>query len=199
MGRNVKRWRIAGAPTEPELDAIAELLRSGGIVLLPTDTIYGLHGLADDASAARIAAIKGRDAEKRFVIIAASVSQIRSLGAEVRPVLNNIWPAPLTAVLRRGSETIAARVPDLKWLCDLLQRTGPLISTSANRSGEPPITIPDALSPELLRAIDGIVDAGLRDGKPSAIVDFTETEPRFIREGDPGFAQDLRKTLSKKL
>ncbi|MDQ6799298.1 MAG: L-threonylcarbamoyladenylate synthase [Acidobacteriota bacterium] len=195
----MKRWPIDGAPTESQLEEITALLRSGGIVLLPTDTIYGLHALASDASSAKIAAIKARDAEKRFVIIAASISQLDAMGAEVPPMLNNIWPAPLTAILRRGTQTIAARVPDLKWLRDLLQRTGPLISTSANRSGEPPITIADALPGELLRAIDGVVDAGLRNGKPSAIVDFTETEPRFIREGDPRFTQDLRKTLSKKL
>ena len=199
MGRNVKRWQIAGAPTESQLDEIAALLRSGGIVLLPTDTIYGLHALANDASSAKIAAIKARDAEKRFVIIAASIPQLVAMGAEVPAQLNNIWPAPLTAILRRGKETIAARVPDLKWLRDLLERTGPLISTSANRSGEPPITIADALPGKLQRAIDGVADAGLRNGKPSAIVDFTETEPRFIREGDPRFTQDLRKTLSKKL
>jgi L-threonylcarbamoyladenylate synthase len=87
----------------------------------------------------------------------------------------------------------------LKWLRDLLERTGPLISTSANRAGEPPINNADALPDELLRAIDGVVDAGPRNGKPSAIVDFTETEPRFIREGDPGFTQMLRKRLLKKL
>ena len=56
MGRNVKRWQLAGAPTESQLDQIAALLRSGGIVLLPTDTIYGLHALANDASSAKIAA-----------------------------------------------------------------------------------------------------------------------------------------------
>jgi tRNA threonylcarbamoyl adenosine modification protein (Sua5/YciO/YrdC/YwlC family) len=195
----VKRWQLAGAPTESQLDEIAALLRSGGIVLLPTDTIYGLHALASDASSAKIAAIKGRNAEKRFVIIAASVAQLDAMGAEVPSTLNNIWPAPLTAILRRGTETIAARVPNLKWLRELLERTGPLISTSANRGGEPPITIATALPVELLRAIDGVVDAGPRNGKPSAIVDFTETEPRFIREGDPRFTQDLRKTLSKKL
>jgi tRNA threonylcarbamoyl adenosine modification protein (Sua5/YciO/YrdC/YwlC family) len=199
VGRNVKRWQLAGAPTESQLDEIAALLRSGGIVLLPTDTIYGLHALANDASSAKIAAIKTRDAEKRFVIIAASVAQLDAMGAEVPSTLNNIWPAPLTAILRRGTESIAARVPNLKWLRELLERTGPLISTSANRSGKPPITIAEALPDELLRAIDGVADAGPQNGKPSAIVDFTETEPRFIREGDPRFTQDLRKTLSKKL
>jgi L-threonylcarbamoyladenylate synthase len=195
----VKRWQLAGAPTESQLDEIAALLRSGGIVLLPTDTIYGLHALDNNASRAKIAAIKARDAEKRFVIIAASVAQLDAMGADVPSALNNIWPAPLTAILRRGTDTIAARVPDLKWLRELLERTGPLISTSANRSGEPPITIAESLPDELLRAIDGVADAGPQNGKPSAIVDFTETEPRFIREGDPRFTQDLRKTLSKKL
>jgi tRNA threonylcarbamoyl adenosine modification protein (Sua5/YciO/YrdC/YwlC family) len=195
----VKRWQLAGAPTEAQLDEIAALLRSGGIVLLPTDTIYGLHAIANDASSAKIAAIKTRDAEKRFVIIAASVAQLDAMGADVPSTLINIWPAPLTAILRREKATIAARVPNLKWLRDLLERTGPLISTSANRGGEPPITIATALPVELLRAIDGVVDGGPRNGKPSAIVDFTQSEPRFIREGDPRFTQDLRKTLSKKL
>ena len=76
----MKRWQLAGAPTESQLDEIAALLRSGGIVLLPTDTIYGLHALANDASSARIAAIKARDAEKRFVMIAASVAQLAAMG-----------------------------------------------------------------------------------------------------------------------
>jgi len=193
----VKRWQIAGAPTEAQLDAIASLLRSGGIVLLPTDTIYGLHGLPSESE--RIAAIKGRDAEKRFLILSASIEQLRSLGVDVPSALNEIWPAPMTAVLRRGDATIAARVPELQWLRDLLERTGPLISTSANRSGDAAVASVDGLRSDLLSAIDGVVDAGRRDGKPSAIVDFTETEPRLIREGDPRFTQTLRKTLSKKL
>jgi L-threonylcarbamoyladenylate synthase len=195
----VKFWKITGKPDDKQVDEIAALLRSGAIVILPTDTIYGLHGLANDESAERIAAIKYRDAEKRFVVIAASIEQLRSLGVDIPPILNEIWPAPVTAVLRRGTSTIAARVPDLPWLRDLLERTGPLFSTSVNRSGEPPIAAVDAMPVELRSAVDGVVDAGYREGKASAIVDFTETEPRFIREGDPRFTQMLRKTLSKKL
>jgi len=197
VGPNVKRWQVAGAPTDAQLDEIASLLRSGGIVVLPTDTIYGLHGLPSESE--RIAAIKYRHEQKRFLMIAASIEQLRSIGVDVPSTLNEIWPAPMTAVLRRGASTIAARVPDLKWLRDLLERTGPLISTSANRSVDPPVASTDELRSDLLNAIDGVVDAGRREGKPSAIVDFTETEPRFIREGDPRFAQILRKTLSKKL
>ena len=197
MERNVKRWQLAGAPTDIQLDEMVVLLRSGGIVLMPTDTIYGLHGIPQTAD--RIAKIKGRGQKKRFVTIAASIEQLESLGVQIPDVLREIWPAPLTAILDRGESTIAARIPDLDWLRHLLHRTGPLISTSANRSGELPISAPANLENDLLAAIDGIADAGRREGKPSAIVDFTESEPRFIREGDPRFTQILRKTLSKKL
>jgi tRNA threonylcarbamoyl adenosine modification protein (Sua5/YciO/YrdC/YwlC family) len=193
----VKRWEIGDAPTEQQIREIAELLIAGGVVLMPTDTIYGLHALA--SASARIADIKGRDESKRFVAIAASADQISKLGVEVPEALRAIWPAPLTAVMRRGSSTIAARVPDLPWLRELLEKTGPLISTSANRSGEPPISDPSDLPSTLVERIDGLADGGRRDGKASAIVDFTETEPQFIRDGEPRFTQLLRKTLMKKL
>jgi L-threonylcarbamoyladenylate synthase len=194
----VRRWAIRDAPNAAQLDEIADVLRSSGIVLMPTDTIYGLHALSSDARAAgRVAQLKGRDEAKRFVTIAASLGQLESLGADVPEILRGIWPAPLTAVIRCGASTIAARLPDLDWLRTLLDQTGPLLSTSANRSGEAAIADPSDLAPELLRAIDGLVDAGRREGKASTIVDFTETEPRFIREGDRRFAQFLRKRLRK--
>jgi tRNA threonylcarbamoyl adenosine modification protein (Sua5/YciO/YrdC/YwlC family) len=194
---NVKRWAIDDAPTDAQLREIAELLRAGGVVLMPTDTIYGLHAITSASS--RIAEIKGRDESKRFVTIAASVDQLEQLGVEVPDALRAIWPGPLTAVMRSGASTIAARVPDLTWLRELLKKTGPLISTSANRSGEPPISEPSQLPSTLVVRLDGLVDGGQRNGKASAIVDFTETEPRFIRDGEPRFTQHLRKTLSKKL
>ncbi|HUJ13222.1 MAG TPA: L-threonylcarbamoyladenylate synthase [Thermoanaerobaculia bacterium] len=190
----MKRWEISGAPSEAQLEEIAAILRSGGIVLMPTDTIYGLHALPSQSPT--IAEIKGRDEAKRFVTIADSADR---LDIHVPEVLRTIWPAPLTAILRRGESTIAVRVPDLDWLRALLEKTGPLISTSANRSGEPPILEPSMLPPALAGRLDGLVDGGRREGKASAIVDFTETEPRFIRDGEPRFTQMLRKTLMKKL
>ena len=193
----MKRWAIGDAPSDAQISEIAQLLLDGGVVLMPTDTIYGLHALAN--ASARIAEIKGREESKRFVTIAASADQLSNLGANVPQAIRAIWPAPVTAVMRAGKTTIAARVPDVRWLRDLLQKTGPLISTSANKSGEPPISQPSELPSTLVERIDGIVDGGRREGKPSAIVDFTETEPRFIREADPSFTQILRKTLMKKL
>ena len=193
----MKRWTVAGEPSDREIEEIAAVLLSGGIVLLPTDTIYGLH--ASPEYAARIAAIKGRDETKSFVMIAASVEQAESLGVVVPDEIREVWPAPLTAILNKSNSTVAIRVPDVGWLRSLLEQTGPLISTSANRSGEAPITQPNQLARDLLDALDGIVDAGERDGKASAIVDFTGAEPRVLREGDSRFAQILRKSLRKSL
>lgn len=196
----MKRWRVEGDPSDDVLDELANVLRAGGLVLVPTDTIYGLHAVATDQQAIeRIRAMKGRGDDKPFVVIASSVEQLRALGATIPEQLSGIWPAPLTAILASGQTTIAARIPDLGWLRALLDRTGPLVSTSANRSGEPPVTSPDALAIDLHNALDALLDQGLRDGKPSTIVDFTGNEPRLIREGDPAFAQFLRKTLRKAL
>ncbi len=196
----MKRWRVDGDPSGDVLDELAEMLRTGGVALLPTDTIYGLHALAtDERAVARIRAMKGRDGDKPFVIIAASVEQLRTLGVGVPEQLSGIWPAPLTAILTSGESTIAARIPDLEWLRALLDRTGPLVSTSANRSGEPPVTSPEALANDLQNGLDALLDQGPREGKPSTIVDFTGAEPRLVREGDPAFAQFLRKTLRKAL
>ncbi|HEV7571175.1 MAG TPA: L-threonylcarbamoyladenylate synthase [Thermoanaerobaculia bacterium] len=196
----MKRWRVEGEPSDDVLDAIADVLRVGGVALLPTDTIYGLHALAtNEAAVARVRSMKERGDRKPFVIIAASAEQLEQLGATIPDTLRELWPAPLTAILASGETTIAARVPDLPWLRTLLDRTGPLISTSANRSGESPITTPGMLAADLLEALDVVLDAGPGDGQPSTIVDFTGVEPRIVREGDPGFSQFLRKRLWKAL
>src|ERR1700682_5827153 len=132
----MKRILIDGEPSAEVIDEIARTLAEGGVVLLPTDTIYGLHAVAANESAvAKIGALKGREEGKRFVVLGASVDQLRHYGAAIPDVLRAIWPAPLTAVVPHPSGTIAVRVPDLAWLRRLVERTGPLVSTSANRGG----------------------------------------------------------------
>jgi L-threonylcarbamoyladenylate synthase len=196
----MKSWRVDGDPSDHVLDELADVLLAGGVALFPTDTIYGLHALATDERAiARIAAIKERAGDRPFVVIAASIDQLRALGATVPESLSKIWPAPLTAILASGETTIAARIPDLAWLRGLLARTGPLVSTSANRSGEPSAASPETLAHDLRNALDALLDQGSREGKPSTIVDFTGDEPRLTREGDPVFSQFLRKRLRKAL
>jgi L-threonylcarbamoyladenylate synthase len=207
-----RRWHIDDAPTALQLNEIAKLLRDGGVVLLPTDTIYGLHALAlDEAAVARVADIKGREETKPFIVLASSVDQLADLGViagiDLLRALNTIWPAPLTAILpiekpiaaSRGATSVAVRIPALEWLRELVERTGPLVSTSANRSGEPPVESPAKLARDLHQTLDAIIDAGARNGEPSAILDLTSTEPRFIREGEESFTQKVWKTLRKTL
>jgi L-threonylcarbamoyladenylate synthase len=203
---------IADAPDAGQLEELAALLRDGGVVLLPTDTIYGLHARAlDERAVERIVDLKGRAETKPFVVLASDIAQLTDLGIAADPDLlqrlASIWPAPLTAILpltrpiaaSRGMATLAVRIPALDWLRALTGRTGPLVSTSANRSGEPPVDRPESLARELHDALDAIVDTGARSGEPSAIVDLTSAEPRFIREGERSFTQNLRKSLWKSL
>lgn len=191
---------------------LASILKAGGVVLLPTDTIYGLHALANDANAInKIVEMKGRGEDKPFVVIGASIEQLEEIGARfddrTRKILNDIWPGPLTAIVplkkpiaaSRGASTIAVRVPKLQLLQQLLQRTGPLASTSVNKSGEPPLADPKTLSPELQRSIDAIIDQGRIDAEPSTIVDFTGAEPRLLRGSESFFTQKVWKTLRKSL
>ena len=208
----MRRWYIKEAPTAVQITEIAELLAEGEVLLLPTDTIYGLHALATDAAAVdRIAELKGREDTKPFIVLAASIGQLTDLGVEA-PIdllrkLDAIWPAPLTVILplatpipaSRGASTLAVRIPALGWLRELVSRTGPLVSTSANRSGEPPVQSPSSLARDLQNALGAIVDGGPRTGEPSAILDLTAAEPRFIREGPHSFTQNVWKTLRNSL
>jgi L-threonylcarbamoyladenylate synthase len=208
----MRRWTAAPQPNAADIGEIAAVLRGGGVMLLPTDTIYGLHGVAtDERAVARIAAMKEREAVKPFVVIGASMQQLQDIGVDVpehaREVLQSLWPAPLTAILplrlpvsaSRGAATLAVRVPDLDWLRALVAICGPLASTSANLSGEPPVETPEMLSYALQTALDGIVDAGPLKGEPSVIVDFTGASTRITREGDAVFTQKVWKTLRKSL
>jgi L-threonylcarbamoyladenylate synthase len=198
----LRRWTIDDAPTPVQLDEIATALSAGDVVLMPTDTIYGLHAVfANTESVARIAEMKGRDERKPFIVLASSIDQFPSLGISAEPELlqrlGSLWPAPLTAILPRSGNTLAVRIPALDWLRALIERTGPLVSTSANRAGEPPVTSANALASDLQEAIESIVDGGVRTGEPSAILDLTAGEPRFIREGEFSFTQIVWKTLRK--
>jgi L-threonylcarbamoyladenylate synthase len=200
----MRRWHIDDRPTTLQLNEIAQLLREGSVILLPTDTIYGLHARAlDEKAVDRIREIKGREDTKPFIVLASSMEDLQQLGisapADMLAALASIWPAPLTAILPRGSTTLAVRIPALEWLRELIERTGPLVSTSANRSGEPAVDSPSKLARELHDALDAVVDGGERRGEPSAILDLTSDEPRFIREGEHSFTQKVWKTLRKSL
>ena len=190
-------------PVSPDPDALAEAARviaAGGIVALPTDTLYGLA--ADPfrpEAVARVLAAKGRSAERALPLIAADVEQIaRTLGplpASAQPLTRAFWPGPLTLLLEACSTLadgvtgatgrVGVRVPDhavARALCQMCER--PLTATSANVSGEPPADDPNEVERTIGTRIDLLLDAGrTRGGPPSTIVDVTGRLPRLVRPG----------------
>lgn len=164
--------------------AAAEIVRAGGVVAFPTDTVYGLG--ATDAGMARIYELKGRDPAKPLVLMAAAVEPLLER-ADVTPaalrLMSRFWPGPLTIVLRSGDVTVGMRVPDHALARSLLASTGPLWTTSANRSGEPD-ALTAAAAATALPGLDAVLDGGRAPGgRPSTVVDLSGPRPVLLREG----------------
>jgi tRNA threonylcarbamoyl adenosine modification protein (Sua5/YciO/YrdC/YwlC family) len=167
-------------------------------VVLPTDTLHGLSAaISYSDGLRRIAAMKGSTGRKQYILLASSIEMVdqyvRSYGCASREALNDIWPGPLTAVLPAGGacpewygDTVAFRVPDLPPLLRLLEQLGePVVSTSANRSGEPPLSDPADIQEQFGRSVDAVI-AGPETPYNicSTIVDFAGEHPSVIRQGD---------------
>lgn len=174
------------------------MLEQGGVVVLPTDTLYGLSAAASSRKGVkRIRRIKRSDEARLFIVLASSIdmaeAHVRSFGCTSRDELSRVWPAPVTAILPAGSkkaewmgETVAIRVPDVPQLLEIIAELGePIVSTSVNRGGDPPMTSLADIEREFGGDVDMIVAfAGARGSRASTIVDFTGEEPVVVREGD---------------
>jgi L-threonylcarbamoyladenylate synthase len=190
----------AGRPDRHALLRAATILRSGGIVAYPTDTLYGLA--ANPASAAAVAQlyrIKGRPVDLAIPLIASGIAQIEAAGGALGPATRRLaeafWPGPLTLVIpawpgldpsvHAGRGTVAIRVPDHPVACMLAEACGwPITATSANRSGEPSTMAPETVRLALAADLDGLIDAGPSPGgPPSTIVDAAGGSPRLLRAG----------------
>jgi L-threonylcarbamoyladenylate synthase len=178
------------------LDETVLAIGRGGVVAIPTDTVYGLA--CDPSSAAaidRIYAIKLRPADLELTLLTATIADIEDdvvLSAAARALASAYWPGALSIVcelrrrrweIPRTGETLSVRVPDHPVTLELLRRTGPLATTSANRHGERPAGTAPEVAAALGGEIDAIVDGGRCGGLPSTIIDCTTTTPRVLREG----------------
>jgi L-threonylcarbamoyladenylate synthase len=183
-------------------------LRQGGIVAYPTDTLYGLavDPCRPDA-VERLYRAKGRPAERATPLIASSVEQLElasgGLPDWARRVAGACWPGPLTLVvpawrslaegIHAGTGTVAVRVPALdaaRALADAFG--GPITSTSANRSGEPPTADPDVVATALGGELAVLLDGGLSPGgPPSTIVAMAGDGLRLVRAGAVAFDRVL--------
>ncbi|HEX5522438.1 MAG TPA: L-threonylcarbamoyladenylate synthase [Pedococcus sp.] len=176
-----------------------EAVRDGKVVVLPTDTVYGVgaDAFSEDAVAAVLAA-KGRGRDMPPPVLVPNVRTVDGLATDVPPwardLIQEFWPGPLTLVFRAQSSlmwdlgetngTVALRMPQDEIALELLAEVGPMAVTSANQSGQPPATTVTDAAAQLGAAVAVYLDAGTRaDNVPSTIVDCTGERPRILREG----------------
>lgn len=183
-----------------------DALERGELVVIPTDTVYGVAARLDRPEAlAKLYAAKGRDAGKAIPVLIADANVLSDLtrdlpdGAE--EFAARFWPGPLTIVLARsaavpdlvtaGGETVGVRMPAHPFALELIAGCGGALAvTSANRSGEPSLRDPAEVERAIGDAVELIVDSGLTPGgHASTVIALTEPGPLILREGPIGEAE----------
>lgn len=186
----------------PDREGIAradEILRGGGLVAFPTDTVYGIGcRWHDDAALARLFEAKRRPIDKQVPVLIADLREATRAGYEadegIELLAQRFWPGPLTIVMPfcpgappyPEEETVAFRVPDHPVTLELIRRAGPLWTSSANRSGEPETLDADdvlvAFADTAL--VEAVIDGGrVPGGMASTVIDVTSSPARVLRDG----------------
>lgn len=184
---------------EAGIAAAALAVQRGRLVVLPTDTVYGVGADAFDAEAVRgLLAAKGRGRDMPPPVLVSAPTTLDALAVGVpayaRALVAELWPGPLTIVCRQQPslqwdlgdtrETVAVRMPDHEVALELLARTGPLAVSSANRTGMEAATDADQAETMLGESVEVLLDAGPSAGNvPSTIVDVTGETGRILRLG----------------
>lgn len=205
----VDKWN----PDEKVLEYAAGILKDGGLVAFPTETVYGLGGNALDGQAvSKIFSAKGRPADNPLIVHVFSKSQVLEV-AEIDPkaeaFMDGFWPGPLTLVLpakvavpkevTAGLDTVAVRMPNHPVALGLIERTGlPVAAPSANRSGRPSPTSAQAVYDDLSGKIPLILDAGGTElGMESTVVALEDDDLRVLRPG--GCAPEALEAMAAKI
>ena len=200
-------YKIDRDHPEPQiLKAAAQIIREGGLVGFPTETVYGLgaNGL-DAAAVARIFEAKGRPADNPLILHISDRSELDELVTTVpgwlEPLLAKFWPGPFTVVLPHskavpdivtaGLDTVAVRLPSLGAARELIRAAGvPIAAPSANLSGRPSPTTADAVMADMEGRIEMVLDAGPCDvGLESTVLDCVSKPPTILRPG--GVTQEM--------
>lgn len=185
---------------EEAMSLAGEIIRSGGLVAFPTETVYGLGANAlDEEASARIYAAKGRPSDNPLIVHIAEISALKEIVQEIpetaRKLAEAYWPGPLTMIFRKtdrvpygttgGLDTVAVRMPDHPVALALIQAGGGYIAApSANTSGRPSPTKAAHVAEDMSGKIDMIIDGGdVGIGLESTIVDLTEEQPVILRPG----------------
>lgn len=182
------------------IDRAGEIIKSGGLVGFPTETVYGLGADAlNEAAAAKIYAAKGRPSDNPLIAHIADLSMLEPLVKEIpeqaKILMDKFWPGPMTLIFRKsdivpkgttgGLETVAVRMPDNEIARALIKASGTSIAApSGNLSGKPSPTIAEHMIDDMDGRIDMIIDGGMVGmGLESTIVDMTCEPPMILRPG----------------
>ena len=193
----------------------AEILKQGGLVAFPTETVYGLGGNGLDKEAAKkIYAAKGRPSDNPLILHVSSIEEVyplvKALPEKAKKLMEAFWPGPLTLVLPKsdlvpkestgGLETVALRSPENALTLDLIRACGfPIAGPSANLSGRPSPTEASHVFEDLGGRIEGVLEDGaVGIGVESTIVDLSENCPTLLRPGAITI-EDLEEVLGEKV
>lgn len=185
---------------EEAIQEAGQILKDGGLVAFPTETVYGLGGDALNAeSSAKIYAAKGRPSDNPLIVHIADMDALPFIAAEIPEsaylLADAFWPGPLTMIFKKtdrvpmattgGLSTVAVRMPSNKIAAALIRAAGGYIAApSANRSGRPSPTVAKYVIEDLDGRVEMIIDGGSSDiGLESTIIDLSEGEPMILRPG----------------
>lgn len=181
-----------------------DVLKNGGVVAFPTDTVYGLAVMpSNETTVERLYIVKGRNNAKAIAILIGDIADLKMIAKDINQLAEKLaqkfWPGPLTLVLpsqehlpRNLSQTptIGVRMPDHPVALALLRQTGPLAVTSANLSGQGNANTAQEVLEQLEDRIHLIIDGGATPGGvPSTVVDCSSSSPVVLREGPITFEQ----------
>lgn len=187
-------------PQQQLINAAAEIIRAGGLVAFPTETVYGLGGNAlDEDAAAKIYAAKGRPQDNPLIVHIQHIKELEGIVEDVPPgadeLMKTFWPGPLTILFRKkpvipsgttaGLDTVAIRMPDHRIALELIKAAGvPIAAPSANISGKPSPTCAQDVLEDLNGKIDMILDGGTCPvGVESTVLDLSGPVPLILRPG----------------
>ncbi|AMK14737.1 Sua5/YciO/YrdC/YwlC family translation factor [Methanobrevibacter olleyae] len=198
------------SPENPDIDLINEaidIMANGGIILYPTDTVYGLGAdIFNDDAVKRIYTIKKRDPSKPLSVLVqdrSSVELIADLDKNSAEIINKCLPGPFTFILNKKeivspyvspSSKVGVRVPDYK-IARLLASLFPITTTSANLTNEDTLSNPQDILNQIGDVVDLVIDVGSLEGnEPSTVIDLTYPKPSLVRNG---FISDKIKSIKE--
>lgn len=178
---------------------IIKTLKDGKLVIMPTDTIYGIIGDATNEDVInKVYEVKERPHDKPLLILVSNLSMLHELVTEIpketEKIINKFWPGPLTILFKKSSKVsdaltansslVAIRMPNDKRLLNIMNHLNrPLISTSANISSHDAITNPNQLEEKMKEKIDLIVDEGTVNNEASTLITIINGKIEILREG----------------